>query len=116
MEFEARRLFNEGAKQLVDRIEHSSKLKGDGLGYDILSYDADGRERFIEVKTTSYDAETPIFVSSNEVDFSEEAVDQFHLYRLFDFRKSPHMFSLNGPIAANCLLDPVSYRATLVGN
>jgi len=116
MEFEARRLFDEGAKQLVDRIEHSSKVKGDGLGFDILSYDADGRERFIEVKTTSYDPETPFFVSSNEVAFSEEAVDQFHLYRLFNFRKSPRMFLLNGPIAASCLLDPVSYRATLLGS
>jgi len=116
MEFEARRLFSEGAKRLIDRIEHTSRLKGDGLGYDVLSYDADGRERFIEVKTTSYDAETPFFVSSNEAGFSEEAVDQFHLYRLFDFRKNPRMFALNGPISASCLLDPVSYRATLLGS
>jgi len=115
MEYEARRLFDEGAKALTDKIEHVSGTRGDGLGFDILSFDADGRERFIEVKTTAYDAETPFFVSPNEVDFSTENAQQFHLYRLFAFRKSPKMFNLQGPIAASCLLDPVSYRATLIG-
>jgi len=85
------------------------------LGFDILSFDADGRERFIEVKTTAYDAETPFFVSPNEVDFSTENAQQYNLYRLFAFRKSPKMFNLQGPIAASCLLDPVSFRATLIG-
>jgi len=115
MEFEARRLVNENAKKFADRIEHISKSKGDGLGFDILSFDADGRERFIEVKTTAYDAETPFFVSPNEVDFSAENPEQFHLYRLFAFRKRPQMFTLLGPVASNCLLDPVSFRATLLG-
>lgn len=38
-----------------------------------------------------------------------------HLYRLFAFRERPQMFTLAGSVAANCLLDPVSYRATLLG-
>lgn len=114
MEYEARRLHQEGAKKYVDRIEHVSSTAGDGLGFDILSFDGDGRERFIEVKTTAYDAETPFFISPNEVDFSLEKVDQFHLYRLFAFRKKPQMFMMPGPIAANFSLDPVSFRATLL--
>lgn len=115
MEYEARRLQQEGAKKLVDRIEHISSTAGDGLGFDILSFDGDGRERFIEVKTTAYDAETPFFISPNEVDFSVEKLDQFHLYRLFAFRKKPQMFTVPGPVAANFSLDPVSFRATLFG-
>lgn len=114
MEYETRRLRNLGAKTFADRIDHVSKTKGDGLGFDILSFDADGRERFIEVKTTGYVAETPFFISPNEVNFSSEQSDKFHLYRLFAFRNKPQMFVLSGPIAANCLLDPVSYRATLL--
>ncbi|TWI05958.1 uncharacterized protein DUF3883 [Luteimonas cucumeris] len=116
MEFEARRLHELGAKALANRIEHVSRDKGDGTGYDILSFDGDGRERFIEVKTTAYVAETPFFVSPNEVGFSSEQADKFHLYRLFSFRRKPQMFILPGPVAANCTLDPVSYRATLLGN
>lgn len=115
MEYEARRLHELGAKALADRIEHVSVSRGDGTGFDILSFDGDGRERFIEVKTTAYVAETPFFVSPNEVDFSAERADQFHLYRLFEFRKKPRMFVLPGHIAANCSLDPVSFRAALLG-
>lgn len=116
MEYEARRLHEEGAKNFADRIEHVSSTKGDGLGFDILSFDADGRERFIEVKTTAYDAETPFFISPNEVDFSADKSDQFHLYRLFAFRKKPQMFTMPGSVSANFLLDTVSYRATLISD
>ncbi len=115
MEYEARRLHDMGAKKYVDRIDHVSKTKGDGAGFDILSFDGDGRERFIEVKTTAYVAETPFFITPNEVSFSSEQADCFHLYRLFAFREKPRMFSLAGSVEANCLLDAVSYRATLLG-
>ncbi len=116
MEYEARRLHALGARALVDRVEHVSKERGDGTGYDILSFEPDGRERFIEVKTTAYLAETPFFISPNEVNFSDDHADHFHLYRLFDFRQSPRLFVLPGAIASHCTLDPVSYRATLFGN
>lgn len=115
MEYEAKRLHHEGAKRCADRIEHVSSSKGDGLGYDILSFDSDGRERYIEVKTTAYDAETPFFISPNEVRFSEETEDKFHLYRLFSFRRKPKMFSVNGPVSSNFRLDPASFKATLLG-
>lgn len=115
MEYEARRLTGVGQKRLADRIEHISQSKGDGTGFDILSFDEDGRDRFIEVKTTAYDAETPFFISPNEVEFSSQQADSFYLYRLFAFRNKPQMFTLNGAVARHCLLDPVSYRATLLG-
>ena len=116
MEYEARRLHEAGARTLANRIDHVSQTQGDGAGFDILSFDADGRERYIEVKTTAYVAETPFFVSPNEVGFSQQQFDQFYLCRLFAFRDKPRMFVLPGAIAANCLLDPVSFRATLLGS
>lgn len=114
MEYEAHRLHKEGAKKLADRIDHVARTKGDGLGYDILSFDADGRERFIEVKTTSFAETTPFFISQNEVRFSREAAAQFQLYRVFDFRVKPRLFQLPGAVEANCRLDPISYRASLL--
>lgn len=114
MEYETHRLHHLGAKKLADRIEHVSRTKGDGLGFDVLSFDDDGRERFIEVKTTAYVAETPFFISPNELELSTEQSDKFYIYRLFAFRDKPQMFSLAGAIATNFLLDPVSYRATLL--
>lgn len=113
MGFEAHRLHDLGARALAERIDHVSRSKGDGLGYDILSFEPDGRERYIEVKTTAYLAETPFFVSPNEIAFSDGHAEQFHLYRLFDFRRAPRMFTLPGGVGAHCQLDPVSFRATL---
>jgi len=114
MRYEAQRLHDAGSRMLADRIEHVSKTKGDGAGFDILSFETDGRERFIEVKTTAYIAETPFYVSRNELSFSTEEAAKFHLYRLFDFRKRPRMFMLAGALDSNCRLDPVSYRAEVM--
>lgn len=107
--FEHARLHAAGQKKLADRVEHVSSTKGDGLGYDILSYDETGKERFIEVKTTAFGKETPFFISKNEVEFSKANEGYFHLYRLFEFRKAPRMFDLRGAVTKNCLLDPISF-------
>jgi len=110
LEYEEFRLHSAGKKHLAARIEHVSATLGDGLGYDILSFDVSGKERFVEVKTTAFAKETPFFASNNEVAFARAMSEQFHLYRLFDFRKSPKLFSLQGDIEKYCKLDPVSYR------
>lgn len=112
VQYEHWRLIELGQQQLADRVEHVSQSKGDGLGYDVLSFDSDGRERFIEVKTTSFGQQTPFFVSRGELALSRGAKDQFHLYRLFEFRKAPRLFDLTGSLEQHCLLDPVTYRAS----
>ena len=71
MEYESHRLRSLGANRFAERVEHVSRTRGDAVcGFDILSFDQSGQERFIEVKTTAYVAETPFFVSPNEVQFS----------------------------------------------
>lgn len=109
--YERIRLKNLGTPHLSDKVEQVSKTKGDGLGFDVLSFEPDGRERFIEVKTTAFGKETPFFISRNETDFSAAFADQFHLYRLFEFRRQPKMFDLSGRIQDKVRLDPVSYLA-----
>lgn len=111
VEYEKQRLHAAGVKKLSERVDHVSATKGDGLGYDVLSFDLDGRDRFIEVKTTTFGKETPFFVSRGELEFSRDADQQYHLYRLFEFRRRPRLFDLQGSVQANCLLDPVSYLA-----
>jgi hypothetical protein len=110
--FEHWRLIELGHHRLADKVEHVSKSKGDGLGYDVLSFESDGKERLIEVKTTTFGRETPFFVSRGELALSQGAKEQFHLYRLFEFRKSPKLFDLPGALDQHCLLDPVTYRAS----
>ena len=110
--FEHWRLNQLGQPKLADRVEHVSQTQGDGLGYDVLSFDANGKERFIEVKTTAFGKETPFFVTRNELDFSKDAKDHFVLCRLFEFRQTPRLFALNGALDQHCALDPVTYRAS----
>ena len=110
--FEQWRLAELGAGQLAGRVKHVSKEQGDGLGFDILSFETDGRERFIEVKTTTFGERTPFFVSANEVRFARETGQQFHLYRLFDFKAAPRLFEMAGPIEQHCVLDATTFRAS----
>ncbi|MDA3913861.1 DUF3883 domain-containing protein [Oleiagrimonas sp.] len=111
--YERDRLERLGQEALAGKVEHIASTRGDGAGYDILSYEESGRERFIEVKTTAFPKATPFYVSRNEVDFSERTKRQFHLYRLFEFRARPRMFMLRGNMRERLKLDAVSYRATV---
>ncbi len=61
LRFEHERLWRTGRKSLANRIEHVSASRGDHLGYDIHSFEEDGRDRLIEVKTTRFGALTPFF-------------------------------------------------------
>lgn len=113
VELEARRLHSAGKKALSERIEHVAASRGDGLGYDVLSFEEDGRERLIEVKTTAFGELTPFFVSRNELARSEADAERYHLYRVFDFRQRARLFQLHGAITASCTLEPTTYLARL---
>jgi len=111
LELESRRLHGEGKKALSKRVEHVAASQGDGLGYDILSFESDGRERLIEVKTTAFGELTPFYVNRNEIARSNVDADKYRLYRIFDFRDKPRVFQLPGSIEGHCTLDPVTYLA-----
>ena len=109
--FERARLLGLGQTRLADRVERVSATRGDGLGFDVLSFEPGGRELFIEVKTTGFGKETPFFVSRNELEFSMQKDADFRLYRLFDFRRHPRLFALSGSLRRTCALQEEQYRA-----
>lgn len=108
---EAERLHSMGHRRLADRVEHVARSKGDGLGYDILSFEPNGRERLIEVKTTSFGKRTPFYVSRAELGCSAARSEDYHLYRVFQFRREPRLFSLAGRLDATFRLDAHQYIA-----
>lgn len=108
---ERARLIRAGAMALADRVEWVSKVRGDGAGYDVLSFEESGAERFIEVKTTGFGKETPFFVSRNEVNFSQDFRDQYQLYRLFTFRDQPRVYTLPGALEESCRLEANAFVA-----
>lgn len=101
-----------GRDDLARKVRWVSEEDGDGAGYDIASFDANGRERLIEVKTTVGHMTTPFFLTENERAFSAERPDAFRLMRVYDFVRTPRAFELAPPLDACLLLQPTVYRAS----
>ncbi len=113
LDFEKQRLVAAGRYDLAEEIEWTSKVKGDGAGYDIRSFDeTQDRERFIEVKTTRSGKYQPFLISENEVAFSLEHQDQYSLYRVYKMRKDPRLFMLHGRLSDHVHLSPSVSRAS----
>ncbi len=110
--YEQQRLTELGHPELFQRLDWVSDTQGDGAGFDILSFEEDAHERFIEVKTTNGGVGSSFLVSHNELEFSKEAGDQFHLYRVFQFRDGPRLFTLPGDLSQHVHLKPTDYRAS----
>lgn len=108
---ERARLAAAGKDDLAAEVRHVSVLDGDGVGYDVRSFDTSGKERLIEVKTTRYARHLPFLVSRNEVDLSVEEPDKFVLYRLFKFGSGGGHYELPGSLRDVAQLDPTTYRA-----
>ncbi|WP_068265186.1 DUF3883 domain-containing protein [Janibacter limosus] len=101
-----------GQHHLASRVDHVSQTVGDGLGFDIRSFEPDGTEKLIEVKTTKRGAHWPMVVSRNEVEVSGVEGERYHLYRLHDFRpEAVRFYTLRGDLRTACDLAPESYTA-----
>lgn len=111
--FETARLVHLGKDHLAGRVERVSETRGDGLGFDVLSFEVSGEERLIEVKTTAYGPSTPFFVTRNEVAVSREASERYHLYRPFNFRREPRFFTKRGSLETSFHLEPSQFVASV---
>ena len=111
LEYEKRYLRSIERHDLSKNVQWISKIEGDGAGYDILSFDGSGRKKFIEVKTTIGSNTTPFFISRNEYEFSKKESERFCLFRVFDFRKSPRAFEIQGPLENSLRLSTETFRA-----
>ena len=112
VEREKTKLIQAGRQDLAEKVIHVAVTEGDGAGYDVFSYSADGEEMHIEVKTTCAGETTAFFITSNEVTFSHLHPGTFYLYRLYNFNNtSSPMYILQGDMNEALQLDPVNYRA-----
>lgn len=105
------------SKDDVERVQHLSKLQGDGLGYDISSIDKDGNILRIEVKTTSGPEDSVFYMSRNEKSFFEEYEDDGAvIYRVYNFDRNTRRGKINVISASELLrdynFDPVTYAVT----
>jgi hypothetical protein len=113
-DIERYRLKMAGRDDLAQRVVWASQDIGDGLGFDILSFDeTDDSERMLEVKATGLGKFFPFYVTANELRCSADIPDQFQLFRVFDFGRSPRLYILHGSLSELCQLEPVLYRAAI---
>ncbi len=102
-----------GREDLADKVRWTAVEDGDGFGYDISSFEIDGRDRLIEVKTTNGWERTPFHISRNELDVAEARRDEWHLIRLWNFAREPKAFAIRPPLEAHVELTATSFLVGL---
>jgi hypothetical protein len=110
-ERERQKLLRVGKAELAEKVRLVSQLDGDGVGYDIRSFDPSGQEQLIEVKTTNGAATTDFFLSRTEREVSQERADVWRLHRVHLFSSTPRIFIMPPPLEQLVDLHPENWRA-----
>jgi hypothetical protein len=118
MERERRRLLAAGRADLAEKVVHRANRGGRRRVRHrlVASYFADGRTKFVEVKTTTGPKDTDFLITANEVKFSATHRDSYELCRVFlyDIRLNRgHCYSMLGDITKRFQLSATEYRAKL---
>ena len=108
--FEKWRLNKSGKAELANKIVWLSKDPIPSSGYDILSKNGQGSNRYIVVKTTKLGKSTPLYFSKNEYNFSLERPNHYFLYRVYNMRFHPKLFIKKGTLEQICHIEPVLYK------
>ena len=88
-----------GLSDLSEKIVHHA-AKGEYPGWDITSYDADGTEIFIEVKSSIGSVVSTVDITANEWEAaqSKQHRAKYHLYFVTEaLSKTPHIEILRSP-------------------
>jgi Domain of unknown function (DUF3883) len=115
VEYEQSRLQSAGRSDLAKAVRWVAEDDGDGLGYDVLSFEITGEKLHIEVKATGLAAETPFYISSAELDIAGRHPRSYAIYRVSRVDQSPQFFVLRGPDIADLDKVAVTYQARLPG-
>jgi hypothetical protein len=114
VKYEKTKLIDAGKQQLANKVKRMS-VENIGLGYDILSFYPDGREKYIEVKTTSGVGST-FELTANELKTSERYRQQYWIYFVRDIGGSPKVEEIKDPfsqIGKKLILEPTAFSVRL---
>jgi hypothetical protein len=112
IDLERRRLTAADRSDLARRVRWIAAEEGDGAGYDVFSFDATGRERLLEVKTTNGSARTPFFLTRNERTVAAERPADWRIYRVHLFSSEPRIFAIAPPLEQAVNLRPETWRVS----
>lgn len=97
-------LMEAGREDLARKVRWTAQEDGDGFGYDIHSFETDGSNRLLEVKTTNGWNRTPFHITVNQCAVAEARRDHWQLVRLWNFAREPKAFALQPPLDAHLAL------------
>lgn len=114
LDFERERLKKSSNFDLAKKVDRVS-LKSDSLSYDILSFEQNGKERYIEVKATrSKVGDANFFLPINELNTAKE---NYYIYLVYDIlSKEPKIWIINNPFSPenkNVNLEAINYKVSI---
>jgi Domain of unknown function (DUF3883) len=109
--FERDRLRRAGREDLANGVRWVSDLDGDGFGYDVRSFEPDGAERLLEIKTTCGHERTAFWLTRREIDVAAEKSDTYRIRRVFHFRNRAQMFEIPPPLDGTLSISPATFQA-----
>ncbi len=116
---EKKYLKENGREDLVGLVDQISE-RDDSVGYDILSFELDGREKFIEVKSTLKKiGKSNIYLSANELQVAKNK-ENYYFYIIYDVgSKRPKIWkvrSLDLLNDKNIVKKPILYKLNISAN
>ena len=115
LKHEKQYLIENNRKDLADKVSHHSVKIGDGLGYDILSFDINGKKKFVEVKTTKGNNKTTFFITPTELRRSK-IEKNYYLYRVYNYShksNAGNLYIKQGPLDKSFNLIPSEYKVKI---
>jgi len=116
LEQERLKLIRAGRSDLSEKVEHTSMSRGDGAGFDILSFDDHGNEILIEVKATSGRLQSGFYITRNELERSIRDEFKYRLYRVYNFdldSQHGNLHIFEGSLLNLCVM-PTQYQVHLL--
>lgn len=100
------------SEDLVSQIRRVS-LESDDYGFDILSFDQNGKEHYIEVKTTKASSNNLSFVlTQNELDHARKYGSAYSIVMVLDVAQNPRIWDMGNPFVSEpCKVNikPIKY-------
>lgn len=91
-------------------------LENVATGYDVLSYDEEGNEKYTEVKS-SRARYVRFELTANELDAAETYSGAYWIYRVFNVEDNPEALEIENPAArikeGQLVLQPVSFMVSI---
>ena len=101
----------------IKKKPKQASLKDDSLGYDIISYDSNGNEIYIEVKATNLSPKNfHFYFTRNELDAAKKYNECYHVYIVFNPNNAkPKIYDMGNPFMEKdkVKLIPITYKINI---